>query len=244
VSARLVVAADGRRSFVARQIGLLTEHRRFRKFAVRGHWRGMQGMGDEGEMHVGGGGYCGIAPLPDGEANVAFVLESAAVRSAAGGLEAFYRATLSRWPRIAERLQGATLVAPPRAVGPLALVARRVSAAGVLLVGDAAGFYDPFTGEGVTLALRSAELAAAEADRALRLDRTADLRDYDRRRDEATREPPNRLIHGYGVAEAANARACKPGGGLPSPITWRHRGRLLLRAHGLRPAVLCELLLV
>lgn len=194
--ARLVVAADGRRSFVARQIGLLTEHRRFRKFAVRGHWSGMEGLGDEGEMHVGGGGYCGIAPLPQGEANVAFVLESTEVRAAAGNLEAFYRASLMRWPRVAERLQDATLLAPPRAVGPLALVARRVSAPGVLLVGDAAGFYDPFTGEGVTLALRSAELAAAEADRALRQDRTADLRDYDRRRDEATRDKfrLNRLI--------------------------------------------------
>jgi flavin-dependent dehydrogenase len=36
-----------------------------------------------------------------------------------------------------------------------------------VLVGDAAGFYDPFTGEGVTLALRSAELAAAAIGDAL-----------------------------------------------------------------------------
>jgi flavin-dependent dehydrogenase len=39
---------------------------------------------------------------------------------------------------------------------------------GAALVGDAAGFYDPFTGEGVTLALRSAELAADAIDAALR----------------------------------------------------------------------------
>jgi flavin-dependent dehydrogenase len=38
----------------------------------------------------------------------------------------------------------------------------------VLLVGDAAGFYDPFTGEGVFAALRGAELAAETAARALR----------------------------------------------------------------------------
>jgi flavin-dependent dehydrogenase len=36
-----------------------------------------------------------------------------------------------------------------------------------VLVGDAAGFYDPFTGEGMTLALRTAELAAAAVDDAL-----------------------------------------------------------------------------
>jgi geranylgeranyl reductase family protein len=210
--ARLVVAADGRRSRVARQLGLLAEHPRLRKYAVRGHWAGMQGLGDEGEMHVGGGGYCGVAPLPGGEANVAFVLEGRALRGAGGDLESFYRAALGRWPRVAERLLGARLLAPPRAVGPLALVARRVSAPGALLVGDAAGFFDPFTGEGVTLALRSAELAAEVADRALRGAGTADLREYDRRRDEATRDKfrLNRLIQRIvGWPEVANAVAHK-----------------------------------
>jgi flavin-dependent dehydrogenase len=117
------------------------------------------------------------------------------MRAAGGGLEPFYRATLLRWPRVAERLAGARLLAPPRAVGPLALVARRVSAPGALLVGDSAGFYDPFTGEGVTLALRSAELAADTAGRALR-GGTRDLSEYDRRRDAATREKflLNRLL--------------------------------------------------
>jgi flavin-dependent dehydrogenase len=45
-------------------------------------------------------------------------------------------------------------------VGPLARAVARVSGPGYLLVGDAAGFTDPFTGEGVNRALRGAELAA------------------------------------------------------------------------------------
>jgi flavin-dependent dehydrogenase len=62
------------------------------------------------------------------------------------------------------------------------------------LVGDAAGFFDPFTGEGITLALRGAEILAEVADGWLR--GTGALGDYDRRRDAATRDKfrLNRLL--------------------------------------------------
>jgi geranylgeranyl reductase family protein len=195
IPARLVAGADGRRSVVARKLGLLREHPVLRKFAVRGHWEGMAGLTERGEMHVGAGGYCGIAPLSRSRANVAFVLDAREMQAAGGRLADFYRTTLGRWPQVAERLAAARLLEPPRAVGPLALVARRVSAPGALLVGDAAGFYDPFTGEGVTLALRSAELAAETAGQALRSG-THDLSDYDRRREAATRHKflLNRLL--------------------------------------------------
>lgn len=194
--ARLVVGADGRRSVVARQLGLLREHRSLRKFAVRGYWEGMAGLGEIGEMHVGGGGYCGVAPLSSDSANVAFVLDQQELRDAAGDLEGFYRRTLFRWPRVAGRLAAALLVEPPRAVGPLALIAPRLFAPGALLVGDAGGFFDPFTGEGVTLALRSAEIAAPYADEYLATGNLAALGRYDTARDAATRDKfrVNRLL--------------------------------------------------
>jgi geranylgeranyl reductase family protein len=184
--ARVVIVADGRRSHLARQLGGLRENGRLRKFAVRAHVFGLQGLSAHGEMHVGGGGYCGIAPLSETEANVAFVLDQAALSIAGGDLETFFHETLARWPQVKERMSGASLQGSPRAVGPLALVARRVSVPGALLVGDAAGFYDPFTGEGVTLALRSAELAAGVVDLGLRRGGLGDLREYDRLRSEAT----------------------------------------------------------
>jgi menaquinone-9 beta-reductase len=188
VPARLVIGADGRRSVVARRLGLLREHPSLRKFAVRGYWEGMEGLEDRGEMHVGGGGYCGIAPLSAGHANVTFVLDRGEMAAAGGDLQTFYRETLRRWPRVTERLARALPLGAPRAIGPLALEASRVSAPGALLVGDSAGFYDPFTGEGVTLALRSAEMAAEVADRALRSSNGHDLREYDRARQAATRD--------------------------------------------------------
>jgi flavin-dependent dehydrogenase len=76
------------------------------------------------------------------------VVAQDAMRGAASDLATFYRASLRRWPRVWERLQEADLRERPRAIGPLALECTRPWAPGALLVGDAAGFFDPFTGEG------------------------------------------------------------------------------------------------
>jgi menaquinone-9 beta-reductase len=209
--ARLVVVADGRRSFLARALGLLRPHASLRKFAVRGYWSGVLGLGEHGEMHVGGGGYCGVAPLSATEANLAFVLDAADMREAKGDLDAFYRRTLERWPRLAPRLRGASLCGPAKAIGPLALETRRVSVPGAVLVGDAAGFYDPFTGEGVTLALRSAEMAA-QAGHVYLTGQSAGLKAYDRQRREATRHKfrLNRLLqHVVASTTLANAVAAR-----------------------------------
>jgi menaquinone-9 beta-reductase len=216
LAARVVVGAEGRNSRVAASLGLRRPHRWLRRFAVRGYWEGMEGLGDHGEMHVGGGGYCGVAPLSPTLANVAFVLDPSALAEARGGLGSFYRrAIASRWPRLAERLARARLLEPPRAVGPLAVDARAVTGAGAVLVGDAAGFFDPFTGEGVTLALRSAELAAEAIGAALREANAAAaarrrLEDYARARHRETRDKFrfNRLVQlAVGWPEAGNRLA-------------------------------------
>ena len=75
-------------------------------------------------------------------------------------------------------------VAPIASLGPLAYRVAPPSEGGVLFVGDAAGFYDPFTGEGIFSALRSAELAAETVAGALRADdvSAATLRVYERAR--------------------------------------------------------------
>lgn len=192
---RLVVGADGRDSAVARSLGL----RRIpslRRFALRAHFEGVQGLSDQGEMHVIPGAYCGIAPLSATSANVALVMDPGPLREAGGDVTGFFLRTLGRWPEIAERVSRARLLAPPRAIGPLAVEARRWSVKGAALVGDSAGFYDPFTGEGITLAFRSAELFAPVAAAALRSGPLGDLSRYDRERDLATRDKflVNRLI--------------------------------------------------
>jgi geranylgeranyl reductase family protein len=208
--ARLVIGADGRRSRIARSLGLLHEAAWPRRFAVRGHWEGVAGLTHFGEMHVGRDGYCGLAPLGPDSANITFVLEQPQMRVAGRDLDRFYLDSFRRWPRVRERLQQAALVTVPRAIGPLALTSRGTWAPGVLLVGDAAGFLDPFTGEGVALALRGAALAA-EVGHA-HLEGLGDLAAYGRAHHELAREKFrfNRLIQwliGHPAAANLAARA-------------------------------------
>ena len=66
-------------------------------------------------------------------------------------------------PHLARRLTGFRRDAPVTALGPLAVRVAPPRCGGVMLIGDSAGFYDPFTGEGIYTALRSAELAVEVA---------------------------------------------------------------------------------
>ena len=187
VCARAVIGADGRNSFIARRLGLSRAAPRHRRWAVMGHFLGVETPADHGEMIVTPYGYCGINPLPGGLTNVCVVLDPRSPGRAMpgkAGLAAFFRALIESHALTRRRLARATLVEELRAIGPMACRPAGSVADGALLVGDAAGFYDPFTGEGIAMALRGAEIAAATLDRALRagdLSRRA-LRPYERQR--------------------------------------------------------------
>lgn len=166
--APLVIGADGLRSVVARRTGLGAHGRWPSRLALVTHYAGVSHERDIGEMHVLRGGYLGIAPVGGGLTNVALVVPTWRRDEIRGDPAPLLDRTIDQHPAIAARLAGAGRVAAIRAVGPFNWRARIAVAPGVALVGDAADFFDPFTGEGIYAAMRGAELLTQYAWEAAR----------------------------------------------------------------------------
>jgi|SRR5579872_43405 len=154
-----LVAADGMHSIVARKCGFARPARKAQaRFALGGHYCGFARLDGFIDMFVDGGSYLAINPLSDETANVMLVVD-------AGELEA-HRDDVDAFAEERARMLGGDLLAGAQlerkriAIGPLAYRAQRLAGRHVALAGDAACFLDPFTGQGVYLALRCAGLAA------------------------------------------------------------------------------------
>jgi menaquinone-9 beta-reductase len=162
VRSRLVIGADGRSSVVAASLGLVRPHP-FRRMALIQHVAGLEGLGERGEIYLDPPDYAILNPVAPGLVNLGLVVPLAHAAPWSGRLETFFRARLKQLRHLAPRLDGMEPAGRLMAMGPLAYRVGEPRVGGVLLAGDAAGFYDPFTGEGLFTALRSAELLAETA---------------------------------------------------------------------------------
>lgn len=164
VPAAIVIGADGRRSRLAIPLGLARHPRQPRRWAVGGYFSDVADVSSFGEMHVRRGRYVGIARVPSGLVNVCAVLPGGA------GLDepaALLMRQIGRDARLRDRFRAARLAGPPVVLGPLAVDAPDAGMPGLLLAGDAAGFIDPMTGDGLRFAVRGGELAGDVALAAL-----------------------------------------------------------------------------
>ncbi|MFO0982033.1 MAG: NAD(P)/FAD-dependent oxidoreductase [Planctomycetota bacterium] len=167
--APLVVGADGRFSIVARRLGLQRRPRAGGRAVIHGRFGSCGGRHDRVEMYLlPGRRYLGLNQLPDGALNASLVVDLADLKQRQRvGCAQLLREAIARSPALAHVLGDATLSDAVAVLAPLLVQPAATFAERVLLVGDAAGFRDPLTGEGIDQALRGAELAARWCSTAL-----------------------------------------------------------------------------
>jgi len=205
VHARVVVGADGLRSTVARGAGVTRTAPLGPRAALTFHVPDVRAaVGDappDARMCVFDHGYVGLAPVPGGRVNVGIVLDRswfARLRGLGGRQVA--RLVLEGLPVEADRaLAGVEPLDRVAGVTPLGHAVARRAGRSWLLVGDAAGFLDPFTGEGLHRAIASAELAAEAIDPLLRGGPGANLDRYERamRARFGQKDVVSRLVQGF-----------------------------------------------
>ena len=170
----LLIGADGLRSIVSRRCGLVGRAPRLRKLSLTAHARVVRNIDDCGELHVIDGACLGVAPVENRDrphqplCNITLVVDSKRfARDVAADATSFFLAMLRRFPAIAPRI---TDEAPGLLLGsgPFDRPVRSVVAPGVALVGDAAGYFDPFTGQGLYQSFAAAEHLAEHANTAFR----------------------------------------------------------------------------
>ena len=162
--ASLVVAADGRRSQLARRFHpQLCDPQRTRSgswFGLKVHLRAeADRLAGNVELHLFDTGYAGLGAIEGGRINLCLLLTVETLRACGGRPERVLAERVLLNPAARERIGDARPVGRWHSVGPLRWGVRRATAGGALFVGDAAGTVDPFCGEGISNALRGAELA-------------------------------------------------------------------------------------
>ena len=150
---RLLVAADGIGSAIRRREGLELPSEGAPRFGLRRHLA-LAPWSEAVEVHFGDGVEAYVTPTGPHRVCLAFLVEV--------GARGPYRDLLARFPPLEERFAGAPFDSPPAGAGPLARTAQARALDRLVLLGDAAGYVDAITGEGLSLALCGAiELAHA-----------------------------------------------------------------------------------
>jgi geranylgeranyl reductase family protein len=142
--AKLVVASDGRNSVTARHLGMHAPLQRSARIGLQTHIPHPHEYDGTLEMRIYRNGYGGLADLGNGIANLCLVANDGAMKDLRKEAEKHYpMASAAAW----------------RSITPISrATARSVAHDGVFLCGDAARVVEPFTGEGISFALRSGAL--------------------------------------------------------------------------------------
>lgn len=164
LAANWTIGADGLRSKVASELGVQREDRGLRRIALTTRYRGVDTR-SLAQAHFFEGGYFALAPVDQGLVSVNLVLFEELYHRSGLERDALFESWAQRLPAVREALGAGERVDPLRGLGPLARTTTQQTFDGAALVGDACGYVDPLTGEGIFFALHgAASLAPALLD--------------------------------------------------------------------------------
>jgi len=159
--ASVTIDATGRTRALARKLTDPNERQRARLVAFKAHLRDAQVAPGVCEIYFYPGGYGGLTNIEGGLSNLCFICAAGDVRRFGPDPEQVLKATVLRNSRAAFALAGAQYVKPWLSVALESFGRHKlVPAQGLMLIGDAAAFIDPFTGSGMLMALESGAVAA------------------------------------------------------------------------------------
>jgi geranylgeranyl reductase family protein len=173
IFSKLVIAADGDRSVIAKKIGGKVVEPEHYCGGIRAYYKNVSGMHEQNfiELHFLNEllpGYFWIFPLPNGYANVGAGMLSKSLSKKKVNLRDAMLKVIAENPTIKDRFKNATLEGKILGWGlPLGSKKRKISGNNYMLTGDAASIIDPFTGEGISNAMYCGMTAAAVAKDAL-----------------------------------------------------------------------------
>ena len=163
--APLTLDATGRARVLARRVGPQrngSKPQRAPLVAFKAHLENTRVADGKCEIYFYRGGYGGLSSIEGGLSNLCFIASARDVRACGADAERVMREVVCQNARAALVLACARVCTPWLAVSLEGFGRYSVAPAnGLLAIGDAASFIDPFTGSGMLMALESGELAAA-----------------------------------------------------------------------------------
>ncbi len=180
VTARWVIGADGVHSPIARELGVQRRIPWLDRFALAAHFRGVPAT-PFAEVHLFADGFFAATTVDDDLFSVNLVVPRQSLREReTPNWDEFVAAHFAAAPHLQTRLAGSERISPWRGIGPMAYTTDRQSVPGAALVGDACGYVDPLTGEGIYFALFGGRELGLGLERAMAQPNAAEraMRDY------------------------------------------------------------------
>lgn len=157
-SGRLVLGAFGKRSSLDRSLNRSFIQKRSPWIAYKGHFTGVD-IGDVIELHSFPNGYCGLSQIETGEINVCWIAHERVMKEPTHP-ELDIPLSLAQNPILADRFRNMQRVSPSlQGLSQISFAPKENFYNDICMIGDTAGMITPLCGDGMAMALRSAEIA-------------------------------------------------------------------------------------